>query len=256
MALAGGVGALAFGVPQIRAADRNPVAPSSASRPPASPSGPAAASPSPSPSRNAPPVYRLAGRPPTEGDGTFTYGRTTGEIAGRAGEVRRYRIAVENGANEDVEEFGDLVEKALSDPRSWIAGGQVRMQRVPDGQHDFTVYLATRATAHEMCARGGTNNNVNGVSYTSCRAVGKVIINLDRWWLSVDHFVAAKIPLSVYRDYVVNHEVGHEIGRRHERCPGDGEPAPVMMQQTLFLNGCTANAWPYVDGKLHRGPLL
>jgi hypothetical protein len=161
------------------------------------------------------------------------------------------------GSNEDVQEFGDIVEAALSDPRSWTAGGQVRFQRVAAGEsYDFTVYLATRVTAHDMCARGGTNNNIDGVSYTSCRAVGQVILNLDRWRLSVDHFVEAKIPLSLYRQYVVNHETGHELGWRHERCSGAGDPAPVMMQQTLFLNGCQANAWPYVDGKLHRGPLL
>ena len=164
---------------------------------------------------------------------------------------------MEVGSNEDVEEFGAFVDRTLSDPRSWTAGGQVRLQRVARGEdYDFTVYLATRYTAHEMCARGGTNNNINGVSYTSCRAAGQVIVNLDRWRLSVDHFVEAKIPLSLYREYVVNHETGHELGRSHERCPGDGKTAPVMMQQTLFLDGCKANAWPYVKGRLYRGPLL
>jgi hypothetical protein len=262
IALAGGTGTLAVGVPEILAANRD--TPSVAASPSASgavpPSAPASASASaaaPSPSAKPKPVYRLAGRVPTEGENEFTIGTTHGEIIGRAGTLYRYRIAVEVGSNEDVQEFGDIVEDTLTDPRSWTAGGQVRFQRVAAGEnYDFTVYLVTRVTAHDMCARGGTNNNIDGVSYTSCRAVGQVIINLDRWRLSVDHFVEAKIPLSLYRQYVVNHETGHELGRRHERCPGQGDVAPVMMQQTLFLNGCKANAWPYVDGKLHRGPLL
>jgi hypothetical protein len=255
IALAAGAGVLAAGMPQIMAAGRTPPTPALVTSPSAAPSATPGATATAS--SRPKPVYRLAGRVPTEGANEFTIGTTRGEVAGRSGTLHRYRIAVEVGSNEDVEEFGDLVEKALSDPRSWTAGGEVRLQRVAAGEdYDFTVFLATRATAHDMCARGGTNNKVNGVSYTSCRAVGQVILNLDRWRLSVDHLVDAKVTLSAYRAYVVNHEVGHELGWRHEGCPGPGGPAPVMMQQTLFLNGCKANPWPYVDGKLHRGPVL
>jgi len=255
VSLAVGAGVLAFAVPrQLGVAEPLP-----SESPPAVAAGrvdpttppPAAASP------KAPPVYQLAVRPPSKGDYTFRYGNTTGKVAGRSGTLRRYRIAVENGSNEDIEAFGDQVDAALSDPRSWPAGGTIRLQRVAAGEpYSFTIYLATAETSHDMCARGGTNTNLDGEPYTSCRTVGKVIVNLDRWNLSVDHFVKAKIPLSLYRNYVVNHETGHELGNAHVRCPGKGRPAPVMMQQTLFLNGCKANPWPYVDGKLNTGPAL
>jgi hypothetical protein len=154
-------------------------------------------------------------------------------------------VAVERGGTEDVAVFAAQVEKTLGDRRSWTGGGRLRLQRV-DGatRSDFTVYLATRDTAGRMCARGGVNIRVGGRPYTSCRTTGKVIINLDRWRLSAKPYRDAKVPLTGYRHYVLNHEVGHELGHSHQGCPKRGRRAPVMTQQTLSLRGCTPYAWP------------
>ncbi|MGC4762448.1 DUF3152 domain-containing protein [Micromonospora sp. DT46] len=217
------------------------------------PSAPAAA---PSAVEPPPAVLRLPGPVPSAGRGSFGYDDRVGPVLGDAGTLRRYRVAVESGAGEDAGEFAAAVERALAGPGSWV-DGELRLQQVrAASRHDFTVYLATARTAGRLCAAGGVNIRVGGKPYTSCRAPGKVIINLDRWRLSVPHFVSAKVPLSVYRTYVVNHEVGHQLGHRHERCPGRGRVAPVMMQQTLFLNGCVANPWPYRDGRRYAGPRL
>ncbi|KOX09331.1 MULTISPECIES: DUF3152 domain-containing protein [Micromonospora] len=203
------------------------------------------------------PVLRMPGPVPTAGTGRFGYDDRTGPVLGRAGVLRNYRVAVEAGSNEDVAAFGQAVETALAGPGSWVDSGRLRLRQVPgDRPRDFTVYLATARTAGRMCAAGGVNISIGGRPYTSCRAAGQVIINLDRWRLSVPHFVSAGVPLSVYRTYVVNHEVGHQLGHRHERCPGAGRPAPVMMQQTIFLKGCRANPWPYLNGRRYSGPPL
>ncbi|MFI7076774.1 DUF3152 domain-containing protein [Micromonospora sp. NPDC049903] len=242
---------------EVAAVTSPPVVPPSPSPGYVSPSvSPAPVSPSavvPSPE----PVLRESGPVPSAGPGRFDYDDRTGPVLGTAGDARRYRVAVESGAGVDAGEFALAVRTALAGPGSWVDSGRLRLRQVETGsRYDFTVYLATATTAGRMCAAGGVDIRVGGRPYTSCRAPGKVIINLDRWWQSVPHYVEAEVPLSVYRAYVINHEVGHELGHRHERCPGRGEPAPVMMQQTLFLKGCVANPWPYLDGKRYAGPPL
>jgi len=222
------------------------------------PSPSATASPTPSkiPSLAAHQL-RLEGAVPTHGSGKFAYAMTRGAVLGTSGPLRRFRVAVEQGSNEDVTEFAEQVVATLGDPRSWIGGGQVRLQMVAGNDHaDFTIFLATRDTAGQLCERGGTNIRIGGVPYTSCRATGQAIINLDRWRLSAKPYLYAKIPLATYRQYVINHEVGHELGHHHENCPRAGGPAPVMVQQTLTTRGCRPYPWPRQGDHFLTGPAL
>ena len=156
----------------------------------------------------------------------------------------RYRVLVETDIEGlDLDDFAGTVSSTLDDPRGWSAGGR-RFHRAGPGQpYDFTIYLATPRTRDVLCASAGDG-------YTSCRNGDKVVLNVARWAKGVPGYGAS---LSVYRQYMVNHEVGHRLGHGHELCPADGEPAPVMQQQTLGLHGCTANPWPYLDGKRYAG---
>ncbi|MFG2055674.1 DUF3152 domain-containing protein [Micromonospora sp. NPDC048930] len=184
---------------------------------------------------------------PTAGSGRFVAAGSDSPVRGYEGPLRRYRVEVEQGAGQDVDEFAGTVDAVLGDPRSWIASRDLRVQRVSvAAAADFTVYLATPATSERMCAEGGLSTE----RYTSCRLPGRVIINLARWMESVPDYGA---PLEVYRMYVINHEVGHEFGQFHQACPRPGAPAPVMQQQTYGLDGCVANAWPYLDGARYEG---
>ena len=241
-----------------------PTRPARVSAPaPVTSSGPAALAPLPRPSAggSSAKVPRdllvLPGRVPTRGQGTFTYATGRGKVLGTKGPLRRFRVAVEKGSNEDPAAFAAQVEATLGDKRSWIGNGQMRLQRVSGReQPSFTVYLATRDTAGRMCRIGGVNITVRGRPYTSCRATGRVIINLDRWRRSAKPYVAAKVPLAVYRQYVINHETGHELGYSHEGCPKRGGPAPVMVQQTLTVRGCVPYAWPRRNNRRFGGPSL
>ncbi|MFG1775201.1 DUF3152 domain-containing protein [Micromonospora sp. NPDC049048] len=184
---------------------------------------------------------------PHTGTGDFTTAAGDSPLLGTGGPLRHYRVAVEEGTGQDVAAFAATVDEVLGDPRSWIASEELRLRRVAEADDaDFTVYLATPDTSERMCAEGGLSTE----GYTSCRLPGQVIVNLARWLEAVPDYGA---PLAVYRAYVVNHEVGHELGEEHQACPGPGEPAPVMQQQTYGLDGCAANAWPYVDGSRYDG---
>ena len=185
-------------------------------------------------------------RTPVTGSG-FAFAGSAGPVLGTAGTLRRFAVAVEKGRGVTAADFANAIDRTLGDPRSWIAGGQFRLQRVPAGPTaEFTVYLASASTSQQMCAAGGLDT----AGYTSCRVAGRVIINLNRWQYAVPEYGA---PLATYQAYAINHEVGHQLGHGHEACPGAGRPAPVMQQQTYGLQGCLPNAWPYVDGQRYTG---
>lgn len=183
---------------------------------------------------------------PPRGTGDFRAATLRGAVAGRSGELLRYRVTVEEGIDGvDVERFGREVGAILADPRGWTGAGRWRLQRVgPDDPADFTVALTTPVTRGVLC--GDVTDH-----YTSCRNGDRVVINVARWAGGVPQFTG---DLATYRRYLLNHEVGHRLGRGHELCPRAGGPAPVMQQQTLGLHGCLPNAWPEVDGAVFTGP--
>ncbi|MCW2608155.1 MAG: hypothetical protein JWO60_2848, partial [Frankiales bacterium] len=152
------------------------------------------------------------------------------------GPLRRYTVAVEGGLGVDPRAFAAAVERVLADPRSWGAGGRASFRRVPSGPVSFRVVLASPRTTDRLCAPLDT-----GGTY-SCGTETTAVINARRWLRGATSYTG---DLPSYRQYVVNHEVGHVLGHRHDRCPSAGAPAPVMVQQTKGLYGCARNPWPY-----------
>jgi hypothetical protein len=177
---------------------------------------------------------------PEVGHQHYTVASGPGPVVGHAGELLRYRVEVETDISHlDATAFADLVEQTYAAPQGWTAGGQWRLQRVgADQPADFVLYLVTPATRDVLCQDGYDR-------YTSCRKDDRVVLNVARFVLGVPDYGA---PLSVYRQYMINHETGHRLYFGHELCPGPGRLAPVMQQQTLGLHGCRPNPWPYPDG--------
>lgn len=166
---------------------------------------------------------------PERGSGRF---EVAAAPSGQSDDATTYRVEVEKGVQYATKQVARFIEKTLSDDRGWAA--EHRLARV-DGHADLRIVLATPETADELCAPLDTDGRL------SCRNGSDVVLNAWRWHFGADSYAD---NLAAYRRYVVNHETGHALGYPHVGCPGDGAAAPVMLQQTKGLNGCTANPWP------------
>jgi hypothetical protein len=162
-----------------------------------------------------------------------------GTPAPGSGPPKTVRVEVERGLPIDHDAFATFVMSTLNDARGWGARGAVTFART-DGAADIRVVLASAATVDAMCAPLRTNGK------WSCGRYGHAALNADRWVHGSDAFnEASGGHLLLYRQYLVNHEVGHLLGHQHTGCPAAGAVAPVMLQQSITLAGCVPNGWPY-----------
>ncbi len=154
------------------------------------------------------------------------------------GPVRSVRIEVEQGLAVDGPTFAAFVLATLNDPRSWGLNGRMTFART-DGAAEIRVVLASAATVDKLCAPVDTKGVL------SCGHDGMAALNFTRWAEGAATYGADRTG---YRQYLVNNEVGLLLGHPHVECPGPGQQAPVMQQQTVAVEPCTPNAWPFPDG--------
>jgi len=170
---------------------------------------------------------------PTAGPGSGTT-----EAVGEAGTQARtytYSLATRGRIRVDMDYVAIHVAQTLNDPRGWSLGGAIEFRQVASGG-DFTLWMSEAS----MVPSFGSPCS----SSWSCRVGRNVIINQTRWMGASDSWLAGGGTLDGYRHYVVNHETGHWLGFGHQNCPGAGQPAPVMQQQSKDLQGCRHNTWP------------
>lgn len=145
-----------------------------------------------------------------------------------------YSIQTRGNTKADLEEFSRLVAETLADPRGWSRLG-ITFEEVPEGG----VFSVVLAEASQMTSfSSGCHED------WSCNVGRNVIINETRWLGATDPWNAAGGSMRDYQHMVVNHEVGHNIGRDHESCREGGALAAVMQQQSFDLQGCVFNPWP------------
>ncbi|TKA10599.1 DUF3152 domain-containing protein [Actinacidiphila oryziradicis] len=164
------------------------------------------------------------------------------------GQVLRVRVDVEKGLPLDGELFAQAVYKTLNDERSWGHDGTKTFERVSSGHADIVITLASPGTTAKWCAKSGLDTTDDNVSCDSV-STPRTMINAYRWAQGSKTYGQNK--MYIYREMLINHEVGHRLGHSHVVCPKDGALAPVMMQQTKFLtlNGktCKPNPWPFPE---------
>ncbi|HET6703972.1 DUF3152 domain-containing protein [Amycolatopsis sp.] len=207
------------------------------------------------------------GSPYTQtGKGTWHVVPGSGPKIG-TGQLYTYTVEVEDGidpssyAGDDA--FATAVQGTLSDSKSWTWDGKVAFQRVDAGfpNPSFRVSLTTPDTTHRADACGF---QIKFEASCYRKSMGRVLINLARWVRGAKAYGA---DMTGYRQYAINHEVGHALGNKHVGCGGTGQPAPVMMQQSFGVNDdyvamlndipggdkgkvakdgriCVTNAWP------------
>lgn len=149
---------------------------------------------------------------------------------------RTYCTAVD-GVSES--ELADLIGKlaaTYADVRGWNDGGKIAFEHVTSGCQ-YTVWLAAPSL---MTTFGSICDD-----YYNCQVGNGVVVNNDRWLHATDPWNKTGQSLEVYRELIIDHESGHRLGfLDNPTCPGQGQPAPVMMQQSINLKGCVFNTWP------------
>lgn len=201
------------------------------------PDDPVTPAPEPSPSQSQPrptrhePPTAAPADVPKAGTGRFEVAPAS-KTASQAD--IRYTVEVEGDVPFTPDEVAAVVDLTLEDSRGWAGprgGSFARVSTSPNTR----IVLATPDTVDRLCAPLQTNGEV------SCRNGDLVVLNAVRWAVGAPAYGR---DLPNYRRYLVNHEVGHRLGRTHQPCQRPGAPSPVMAQQTKGLQGCLKNPWP------------
>ncbi|MFF1339066.1 DUF3152 domain-containing protein [Streptomyces sp. NPDC058290] len=183
-----------------------------------------------------------------KGPGTFDTVPGVAPAPGKGKKIR-YRVDVEQGLGLDAQLFAEAVHRTLNDDRSWGHGGTKTFERVPGGEADFVITLASPGTTGVWCAKSDLDTTVDNVSCDSA-STERVMINAFRWAQGSTTYGADQ--MFAYRQMLINHEVGHRLGHGHVNCQTPGSLAPIMQQQTKSLDiggiQCKPNPWVFPGG--------
>lgn len=189
----------------------------------------------------------------------------TPQVGQGTAKVFTYTVEVEDGVDTTTfggdDGFARMVSETLANPKSWTHNPQFAFTRVDATagiEPDFRVSLTSPMTVRDGC---GYDIPLEASCYNPAfEGQPRVFVNEARW---VRGAVPFQGDVGSYRQYLINHEVGHAIGYpRHEQCAANGELAPIMMQQTFSTSNddaakfdpgtvtadgksCRFNPWPY-----------
>ena len=149
-----------------------------------------------------------------------------------------YCTAVKGVSTGSLDDLIGKLAATYADARGWNDGGTIAFEHVDSGC-SYTVWLS----APQYMTSFGTICD----DYYNCQVGTNVIVNDDRWERATDPWNQTGRTIEEYRSLIINHETGHRLGFRDNTttaCSQPSELAPVMMQQSIGLNGCAFNPWP------------
>ncbi len=150
--------------------------------------------------------------------------------------VRTYCTDVSGVSPVVLSELKGKLAATYADVRGWNDGGRIVFQKVDSGCQ-YTVWMSA---ASQMAGFGAICDN-----YWNCQVGTSVVMNYDRWTSATPSWNKTNGSLEDYRTMMIDHETGHRLGFLDNYvCPKPGGPAPVMLQQSINLRGCTFNIWP------------
>jgi hypothetical protein len=139
-----------------------------------------------------------------------------------------YDVVVDPGVNFPLAEFAIDVAICLADPNGWESKGY----RFVQVKNDAQVHI--HLSSIKGLKKAGCDSSL------SCAELGGREMRINEHWWRYGTKKSGQ-DLNGYRQYVISHEMGHILGQDHAKCPGKGQLAPIMLQQTLGLHGCLPN---------------
>jgi Protein of unknown function (DUF3152) len=191
-----------------------------------------------------------------------------------AGPTRWVRIEIEDGVPLDPGVVTSFVMSILGDVQGWTTHGRVSFGRT-DGVADIRIVFASPKTAADLCSRphdaavvdiappdvpGGVplpsaspspaapvaapsaSPSASPEKAPSCAEQGIVVVSAYQWAAGSKAFGD---EAAQWRDYLINHPIGHLLGEPDALCGGTGQLAPIMQNQELDITPCEPNGWPF-----------
>lgn len=155
-------------------------------------------------------------------------------------------IVIDDNVDYSIIQFTNIVKSILTVKRGWSKLGynfvfvSNQLFNLIKSKKKILIRLSKNETIAKEC-----RFNINEKLSCCDMAKKNVLINYYRWENGSNNNNEHHDSLKDYRIYVINHEVGHALGRGHTKCnPKKCDKVPVMMQQTLSIGKCKKNVWP------------
>jgi hypothetical protein len=167
-----------------------------------------------------------------------------------------YKTSAEVGLETSPDDFKAAVASTLNDPRGWSKYGY-KFVDVGDNTAPSHRVLPINLVSYDTIMKNCKGRAACGKFSYYRPAFHDITINNLNWMTGGDSSADMTVlsttskngtwTLQRYRDYVINHEVGHSLGLDHQTCARSGGPGSIMMQMTrgaAYIAPCTLNEWP------------